>query len=164
MDGHLGTHFDVMDKTFPLSSFRTRGKLVDITHIRDREVEIADIAEYGFGEGDTALFYTGYVSEYGYATPVYWKKSAELSDEAVAYLADRKVRLIGVDAAGAQKPKKHHQIDQYCADRNIFIIENMDNLRALPSSPKDSFMIYTLPLRRMGVTGLPCRVLAEVAD
>jgi kynurenine formamidase len=161
-EGHIGTHFDVMDKIFPLESFRTRGRLIDISRIRDREVEIPDIEPYGLREGDMAIFYTGYVAELGYGTPLYWKRSAELSDAVVAYMADLGVRLIGVDAAGVQKPKKHRDIDQYCADRNIFIVENMDNLRALPCSPDESFTVFTAPLKRLGITGLPCRVVAEI--
>jgi len=41
--GHAGTHFDVVNKTFPLESFKTRGKVIDISRIRDREVEVKDL-------------------------------------------------------------------------------------------------------------------------
>ena len=38
-DGHIGTHFDVVDKVFPIESFRTNGKIFDISHIRGREAQ-----------------------------------------------------------------------------------------------------------------------------
>jgi kynurenine formamidase len=159
--GHAGTHFDVMDKTFPLESFRTNGKVVDISHIRDREVEIADIAHVPVQNGDMLIFHTGWIDELGYDTAHdYVKKSAELADATVAYLVDQGVRLIGVDAAGVQKPKKHAAVDQYCADRGVFIIENLNNVKQLLalSSP---FTVYTAPLSRTDLSGLPCRVIAE---
>lgn len=160
--GHAGTHFDVMDKVFPLESFRTNGKVCDISHIRDREVEIADIVNVPVAPGDTIIFHTGYVDELGYDTRhVYVKKSAELSDATVAYLVDHGVRLIGVDAAGIQSPKKHAAVDQYCADRGVFVLENLNNVKQLLalSAP---FTLYTAPVHRTDLTGLPCRVIAEV--
>ena len=160
--GHAGTHFDVMDKVFPLDSFRTTGKVVDISHIRDREVEIDDIAGVAIEPGDTLIFYTGWVDELGYDTHNdYVYKSAELSDALVAHIVERGVKLIGVDAAGAQKPKKHQKVDQYCADRGVFIIENLDNVKRLLELDRP-FTVYTAPVHRTDLTGLPCRVFAEV--
>ena len=162
--GHAGTHFDVMDKVFPLQSFRTNGKVVDISHIRDREVELEDIADIELNDGDTIIFYSGWIDELGYDTRhEYVYKSAELSDALVEHVVARGVRLIGVDAAGAQKPKKHAAIDQYCADRGVFIIENLNNVKKLLELGKP-FTIYTAPISRTDLTGLPCRVLAEVHD
>lgn len=161
-EGHVGTHFDVMDKEFPIESFKTNGKLVDISGLRDREIEVGDLEDHGIGAGDTVVFYTGYLEELGYENAAYWRRSAELSDAAVAYLIDRKIRLIAVDAAGAQKPKKHHDVDQLCADNGVFIIENVDNLKSLVDQKCPQFTIFTAPLKRTGLSGLPCRVLAEV--
>lgn len=161
--GHVGTHFDVAGKKFPLESFRTRGKLIDISHIRDREVEVADLADQPIEEGDMIIFHTGYIDEIGYGQKGYIQKSAELSDEAVAYLIERKVRLIGVDAAGVQKLKKHAKVDQYCADRGVFIVENLCNLKRLMPVASQGFTVYTAPVNRSDLSGLPSRVVAEVA-
>ena len=161
--GHAGTHFDVMDKTFPIDSFRTNGKVVDVSHIRDREVEIADIADVDLGYGDMLIFYSGWVDELGYDTRHdYVLKSAELSDALVEHVVARGVKLIGVDAAGVQKPKKHAAVDQYCADRGVFIIENLANVRQLLDLDRP-FTVYTAPLNRTDLSGLPCRVVVEVA-
>ena len=43
LPGHLGTHFDVMNKTFPLD-YTTREAIVfDVSAIKDREIEPEDI-------------------------------------------------------------------------------------------------------------------------
>ena len=41
--GHLGTHFDVMDKDFPLEYTRREGIVFDVSSIRGRDIEIDDI-------------------------------------------------------------------------------------------------------------------------
>jgi kynurenine formamidase len=162
MEGHVGTHFDVMNKEFPIESFKTPGKLVDISEIRAREVEVSDLVASQIDAGDTVIFHTGYMEELGYESRLYWKRSAELSDAAVSYLISRKIRLIAVDAAGAQKPTKHQRVDQLCADNGIFIVENLDNVRALLAHRNLPFTVYTAPLRRSGLSGLPCRIIVEI--
>ncbi|KZL88511.1 hypothetical protein CLMAG_61660 [Clostridium magnum DSM 2767] len=64
---------------------------------------------------------------------------------------------------GAQKPENHLRIDQYCADRGVFIIENLDNLDLLLEKASDkSFTVYTFPVNMSGFSGLRCRVIAEI--
>jgi kynurenine formamidase len=162
MEGHVGTHFDVMDKEFPICSFKTSGRLVDISGIRAREVEVSDLVPSKIEAGDTVIFYTGYMDEFGYENRMYWKRSAELSDAAVSYLISKQIRLIALDAAGAQKPTKHQKVDKLCADNGIFIVENLDNVKALIAHRNAPFTVYTAPLKRSGLTGLPCRVIAEI--
>lgn len=161
--GHAGTHFDVVYGKFSLENFRTNGKVIDISHIRDREVEVTDLSDVPLEKGDTVIFHTGYVEELGYdITTDYVEKSAELSDEAVAYVVDRGVSLICVDAVGLQNNKKHHAVDKYCGDRGIFIVENLNNVGKL-LDVAGPITIYTAPLPRVDLSGLPCRVVAEVA-
>lgn len=159
--GHVGTHFDVMDAAFPLESFRTKAQLVDISHVRDREVEVADLPET-IEAGGMLILHTGYMDEIGYHGKGYNQRSAELSDAAVERITDAQVKLIGVDAAGVQKPKKHVAVDHYCAERGIFIIENLNNVAKLLETGGD-ITIFTMPMNYAGLSGLPCRVLAEIA-
>ena len=100
-----------MNKTFPLESFKTRGKVIDISHIRDREVEVEDVGSVSIETDDFVIFHTGFINEFGYNTKPYMTRSAELSDRTVDYLLERKVRLIGVDAAGVQRVNKHAAVD-----------------------------------------------------
>ncbi|WP_322061133.1 hypothetical protein [Paraburkholderia sp. J63] len=90
-------------------------------------------------------------------------RSAERSDRTVDYLLDRKVKLIGVDAAGVQNPRKHADVDQLCADQGVFIVENLNNVKQLLGRMPAPFTVYTAPVSRTDLTGLPCRVIAEFA-
>ena len=38
--GHIGTHFDVMDKQFSLENTERRGIIFDVRDVKDREIEI----------------------------------------------------------------------------------------------------------------------------
>src|SRR5215831_14668360 len=62
--GHAGTHFDVVNKSFPLESFRTRGKVIDISHIRDREVEVEDLGSISIEADDFVIFHTGFIDQF----------------------------------------------------------------------------------------------------
>ena len=41
--GHLGTHFDVMDKEFPLEYTKRNGIVFDVSKVKNREIDIVDI-------------------------------------------------------------------------------------------------------------------------
>ncbi len=160
--GHVGTHFDVMEGQFPLENVRRTARIVDVSHVRGREVEISDLP-FEPQAGEFIIFHTGYMREVGYSGKGYNLRSAELSDALVDRLIDQKVALIGVDAAGAQKPTKHVKVDHHCADHGVFIIENLNNVDQLLEVAADrAFEIFCLPLNYKGLTGLPCRVVAEV--
>jgi kynurenine formamidase len=162
--GHLGTHFDVMEKEFPLEYIKRRGRLVDISTLRGREIEVSDI-NTTFTPGDFVIFRTNYSVEIGYGSLVYNRASAELSDATVTYLLENKVSLIGVDAAGIQPIAKHLAVDLRCAANGVFVIENLCNLdRLLEATRGREFTVYCAPLSMRGLTGLPCRVVADVAD
>lgn len=161
--GHLGTHFDVMDKEFELVNTERKGKLFDVSHIKDRNVEIADIDGDRIDEADFVMFYTGCLKTRRYGTPEYFKDHPELSPALITYLVDKKVSMIGIDAAGIRKAAEHQKADMYCANHRIFVIENLDNLDVLLEEAKGRhFLVHTYPVHFKGLTGLPCRVVAEI--
>jgi kynurenine formamidase len=161
--GHLGTHFDVMDQEFPLEFLKRVGRLVDITSIKDREVGLDDI-QTPVEKDEFVIFRTDYAANIGYGGPNYNFKSAELSDDVVTYLLERGVSLIGVDAASIQRPAKHRQVDARCAAQKVFVVENLCNLDALAKAAAGrNFTMYCAPLNFRGLTGIPCRVVADVA-
>ncbi len=157
--GHIGTHFDVMDKEFPLEYMRLQGKLIDVSNIRGREIEIDDITPVNIEENDFVIFKTDYILETDYGSTEYFKKHPELSDPLIDHLISKKISLIGIDTAGIKRGSKHTPADQYCADNGIFVIENLNNLNAVE---KSTFLVYCLPMNVQGLSGLPCRVIAEV--
>lgn len=159
--GHLGTHFDVMDKEFPLEYTRRRGIVFDVSHIRDRDIGVDDIALTAVEESMFVAFRTGFIDEVAYGIPEYFKTHPQLSHELIDALLEKKISIIGIDCAGVRRGKEHTPTDQRCADRGVFVIENLWGLDALVAAG-GQFTTATYPMRFAGVTGLPCRVVAEL--
>jgi kynurenine formamidase len=161
--GHIGTHFDVMDKEFHLKNIITRGKIFDISSIGSGEVKAEDLDLSAVREKDFVMFYSGVLEKHGYYSQEYFKSHPALSDALIDSLIDKKVSFIGVDMTGVKNAKDHPRIDQYCADRGVFIIENLDNLDLLLKEARDKpFKVYTFPVNWHDFSGLPCRVVAEL--
>ena len=159
--GHLGTHFDVMDKEFPLEYTRCSAVVFDVSHVRGRDIELADITLDHLKEGMFVAFCTGFMDEEDYGTPRYFKEHPQLSHQLIQTLLDRKVSIIGIDCAGIRSGVEHVPTDQRCADGGIFVVENLSSLKSvLAVSP--FFTAHTYPMRVSGITGLPCRVVAEI--
>lgn len=74
-------------------------------------------------------------------------------------LIEKGVSFVGIDFAGMRPGAEHNPADQHCAEHGMFAIENMTNLGAAAERP---LTVYVFPMRFAGMTGLPCRVLAEV--
>ena len=157
--GHIGTHFDVMDKEFPLKYTKLRGVVFDISKITNRDILISDIDLTKISKGDFVLFYSNYIEKEDYGSKNYFTSHPQLSDELIGELI-KKVSLIGIDFAGIRRGVEHTPKDQYCADNGVFIVENLCNLDKLLDF--DEFIVNTYPMNFTGVTGLPCRVIVEV--
>ena len=91
---------------------------------------------------------------------MYFAEHPQLADELIDRLLERGVSIIAVDCAGIRRGREHTPKDQLCADRGCFVIENLCSLRSLANA--ESFTVHTYPVNFTGVTGLPCRVIAEV--
>ena len=161
LTGHLGTHFDVMNKEFSLDYTRRSGIVFDVSHVIGRDIAVSDIDIRMVSQGMFAAFYTGFIEEVGYGGQKYFGEHPQLSDELIDALIDKGVSLIGLDFAGVRRGKAHTPKDQYCADRGVFIIENLCNLKAVVEAG-GQFTAHTYPVNYVGMTGLPCRVIAEV--
>ena len=156
--GHLGTHFDVMDKEFPLAYTRRKGILFDVSSLRGRDIEETDL-DLSLVEPEMFVaFRTDFLEEEPYGTPRYFKEHPQLSEDLIDALLVKGISIIGIDCAGIRRGKDHVPADQRCADRGVFVIENLWNLHALTGP----FVANTYPMRYLGVTGLPCRVIAEL--
>jgi kynurenine formamidase len=161
--GHVGTHFDAMDKEFTIENIITRGRVFDISHIKTDEVKVEDLDLSLVEKNDFVFFYSGILKKHGYGTKEYFTTYIELSDELIDCLIDKGVAFIGIDMGGAKKPADHLRIDQHCADRGVFIIENLVNLDLLlKEAANKSFTVYTFPVNMSGFSGIPCRVIAEI--
>lgn len=159
--GHVGTHFDVMNKEFPLDYTRRAGIVFDVSSVTGRDICSADIALADVQKDMFVAFYTGFMEKVGYGTKPYYAEHPQLSDELIDALLAKNISIIGIDCAGIRRGAEHTPKDQYCADRGVFVIENLCELKTLL---KDGarFQAHTYPMNYAGITGLPCRVIAEI--
>lgn len=159
--GHLGTHFDAMDKDFPLEYTKRKGIIFDVSAVSERDIEIKDISLDEI-EGDMFVaFYSGYIESVPYGEKGYFSDHPQLSYSLIDALLQKGVSIIGLDFAGIRRGKEHTPTDQECADKGTFIIENLCNLKNILDNSK-TFTAHTYPMNYVGITGLPCRVIAEI--
>jgi kynurenine formamidase len=163
--GHLGTHFDVMNKEFPLTYVRREGIVFDVSGVRDRDIDVEDVDASKIEEGMFVACHTGFVESVEYGSRKYFTEHPQLSNELIDELLARKVAIIGVDFAGIRRGEEHTPKDQYCADSGVFIVENLCNLQRLLNNRRhNTFIANTYPIKFSGMTGLPCRVVAETRE
>jgi len=161
--GHLGTHFDVMNKEFPLSYIKRDGIAFDVSNVKDRDIKIEDIDISLVQNNMFIALHSGFIDKIPYATTEYFKNHPQLSDELIDKLLELNVSIIGIDFAGVRRGKEHTPKDQYCADRGLFIVENLCNLKELLGNKQNTtFQAHTFPIKFSDMSGLPCRVVAEV--
>ena len=161
--GHLGTHFDVMEREFPLEYCELPGTFFDVSQVRGRDIELADIEQCAIREGDFVIIHTGWLREQPYGTPAYLHAPVVLSMALIHSFIERHVSLIGVDLPGIRPAAEHRAIDSYCAQHGAFVIENLYHLESLArESAGQDMIISTYPMRIQGATGLPCRVVATL--
>lgn len=161
LSGHLGTHFDVMNKEFPLSYTELTGIVFDVSQVREQEISVSDINIDAIGDAKFVAFYSGMIEREIYGSIAYFKDHPQLSHALIQALLEKKICIIGVDFAGLRRGPEHTPTDQYCADQGVFVIENLTSLGAvLRGSHK--FIARTFPINFSDMTGLPCRVIAEV--
>ena len=79
LTGHLGTHFDVMNKEFPLEYTERNGIVFDVRTVKDRDIQIEDIDLNKVSKEMFVAFYTGFIEEEEYGTKKYFKEHPQLS-------------------------------------------------------------------------------------
>ena len=156
--GHLGTHFDVMNKEFPLEYTKREAYVFDVSGIGNGEIGVNDIDLSKVHEGMFIGFCTGFIEKEGYGTEKYRHEHPQLSHELIDALLERKIAIIGIDFAGVRRGREHTPADQKCADRNTFVVENLYGLKEVSGS----CIMHVYPMNCTGITGLPCRVIAEI--
>ena len=163
LTGHLGTHFDCMNREFPLEYTERKALVFDVSNISGGEIGPEDI-DFELIEPDMFVaFYTGFIEQEGYGTKKYFSEHPQLSMELIEKLLERKISIIGIDFAGVRRGPEHTPTDQHCADRNVFIVENLCSLKAvLGNDSKKAFTANTYPMNYAEMTGLPCRVIAKI--
>lgn len=158
----MGTHFDVMNKEFPFDYLHLPAIIFDVSNIKGRDISIQDIEINLINKDMFVIFYTSFLKTVGYGTKDHFQNHTQLSNELIETLIKKEINIIGIDCAGIRCGKKHTPIDQYCADHNVFVVENLCNLDILLNHNKSiTCYVNTYPINYTNMTGLPCRVVAE---
>jgi kynurenine formamidase len=158
----------------PLEWFFRPGVVLDFHQRPDGEtIEIADVEEalnaahHQLSEYDIVLVRTGCDRFYGEAD--YMFRGPGVSADATRWLYGRGVRVMGIDAWGWDRPLHLQAQEALAAGRpGIFWaahqvdlpysqIERLANLDQLPST---GFTVACLPLRLVGASAAPARVVA----
>ena len=162
----------------PLERCIGPGVVLDMTHKRDHEpITVADmeaaVAKVGarLTDGTIVLIHTGRDRYLG--TRSYWKTGTGMSAAATEWLLDRGVTIMGIDQWGWDLPF-HAQIAKSKAtgDNTLFWeahrvgqrrpywhMEQLINLGALPHQ---GFQVGVFPLRIVGASAAPARVVAMI--
>lgn len=162
--GHIGTHFDVMDKEFPLEYTERKAVVFDVTDVKDRDIDIKDIDISKVEKDMFVAFNTGFIEKAKYGTKEYFINHPQLSQALIEELINRKVSIIGMDFAGIRRGKEHIPMDKKCADNGVFNIESLVNLADVVKEVKSggTFIAQTFPMNYTNTTGLTCRVVAKI--
>ncbi len=158
MGSHQGTHLDaqyhfVPDgrriEQMPLEWFHGPAVLLRIPKPAKAEITPADLKpfEEKLTPGARVIYTTGWHRHYGQDD--YFTAFPSLTQEAAAYLAGRRIRLLGMDTPtpGRDYYEVHHILQQKPAE--IVIVESLANLDALP----EHFLFIGFPLRLEGGDG-----------
>jgi len=162
----------------PLEWFFSDGVVLDMTAKADGErIEVADIEGelerigHELKERDIVLVRTG--RDASYEDPGYIALGPGVTAEATRWLFERGVRVMGIDAWGWDAPlymQAQEALDRdeagvfwaaHQADLPYSQIERLVNLDQLPPS---GFKVACFPLRLVGASAAPARVVAIVAD
>lgn len=158
---HMGTHIDApghftgIDKKitdYSVDVFIGNGICIDVHGVSKVNRDVCE--KYEIHKSDIVLFYTGWdlrlhESDYFTGHPV-------ITESCAQYLADKKVKMVGVDFPSVdQAPWAVHKL---LLRNDILIIENLTNLSGLVGK---KFEIIALPLK-IDAHGAPARVIARI--
>ncbi len=158
---HTATHVDLVfpEKRIDPRRMMGTGKLIDATQMPGGEVRLDDVKhQVEIESGDFVFFRTTWSEFVG--TLKYYDHP-ELSLEVVEWLVSKNINAVGIDALGLGRDRKHGEYDRLLARNNIFVIENLVNLSAIPQK---KFKAYCFPLKIENTDAIPARVVVEIDE
>jgi len=177
---HAATHVDAFahyDKSadapliadMPLDTFWGPALCVDIRQYeRGHDITAAQVEQAVEASGqelrehDILVFCSDHYNRTA-GTPAFLDGFAGISAEVVHWMADRKVKIFGVETIS---PDLVYLTDRYpchraCAERGVTHYENLNNLKEVVDQ---RFEFYGFPLRLVPAAGSPVRAVAIVDD
>jgi len=162
----------------PLDWFHGPGVVIEARGRADGDaLEIADFeagleaAEHELIPGDVVLVRTG--GDEFLSDPGYMARGCGVTAEATVWLCDQGIRLVGIDAWGWDRPL-HLQAEEakQKAEQGIFwqahqcdrAYSQIERLAGLDQLPLTGFEVFAFPLKVVGGSAGPARVVAIVRD
>lgn len=163
LGSHTGTHVDApshfledgdtLDK-IPLEKFIGKCRVLDLTNIKQQEIQVTDLSNLNIKKGDRILLKTGNFRLLRNAT--FPKKYVSLSLPAAEFLAEKGVVLVGTDFLSIEKKgNPGHPVHKSLLSAGIVNLEGLN----LENVPAGKYTILCLPMHALGVDGAPARVI-----
>jgi len=164
MSSHDGTHIDSPlhfipgGTTIDAMPIETTVGPCRVIEIKDeKSVTVKELEPYKIKAGERILFKTKN-SPGVYAVRQYAGKFVTISVEAARYLAEKKIRLVGIDyisVASAEPMENVNDVHKAFLSNGIFILEALNLAGVKPGN----YELICLPLRIEKVDAGPCRVI-----
>jgi kynurenine formamidase len=161
LSAHTATHVDLVftEKRIDPRRMIGTGKLIDVTRVSGGGVRLDDVKHQVEIESGYFVFFRTDWSQF--VGTVKYYDHPELSLEVVQWLVSKNINAVGIDALGLGRDRKHGEYDRLLARNNIFVIENLANLSAIP---KKKFNTYCFPLKIENTDAIPARVVVEIDE
>lgn len=145
----------------PLDAFaELRAAVVRVPWRERLEVTPEDMAKANVQGYEAVLVNTGWSEHWN--TERYYENHPYLSEAAAKYLADCKVKLVGIDSHNIDDTrKKSRPVHTTLLAKKILIVEHLCNLEQLPGN---GFAFSAVPPKFRGVGTFPVRAMARLQD
>ncbi|MEA3423762.1 MAG: cyclase family protein [Bacillota bacterium] len=169
MYSHTGTHIDapahmLMDGLYlnemNIDSFIGSACIIDVTGLETIEIKNLQPFIELIKKVDFVIFKTGYEKYWG--SNEYFGRFPTLSKDSAKWLADYKLKGIGVDAISIDPMDSiDFPVHFELFENNMISIENLTNLDKIE---KEVFILSVLPLRTSKADGSPVRAVAQILE
>ena len=158
MDVHTGTHVDaplhmINDgetiETIDIEKLVRPVKVFDVTEV-DEKISLKDIEGLEIEENDFILFKTknSWDTEFNF-------EFIYVSEDAAAYLADKKISGVGIDALGIERAQEGHPTHRSLMGSGVIIMEGLQ----LKDIKAGQYFMVAAPLKIQNTDASPARVL-----
>ncbi len=158
MDVHTGTHVDaplhmINDgetiETIDIEKLVRPVKVFDVTEV-DEKISLKDIEGLEIEENDFILFKTknSWDTEFNF-------EFIYVAEDAAAYLADKKISGVGIDALGIERAQEGHPTHRSLMGSGVIIMEGLQ----LKDIKAGQYFMVAAPLKIQNTDASPARVL-----
>ncbi|MGD6956373.1 cyclase family protein [Rossellomorea aquimaris] len=158
MDVHTGTHVDAplhminegeTIETIDIEQLVRPVKVFDLTKV-DEKISLKDIKGLEIEENDFILFKTknSWDTEFNF-------EFIYVAEDAAAYLADKKISGVGIDALGIERAQEGHPTHRSLMGSGVIIMEGLQ----LKDIEAGQYFMVAAPLKIENTDASPARVL-----